>query len=170
MFCDQLTVTSAIFCDSITSPHKHFLIDHPCDPANRYLYHSSVESPEMINVYSGNVTTDQNGKATVILPDYFEALNGDYRYQLTVIGQLAHAVVETEISDNRFGIKTDKPHVKVSWQVSGIRRDAYAKAHPVTVDQEKPLAERGFFLHPQVHGQPENKGIAERRRRLKEVA
>ena len=62
-----------------------------------------------------------------------------------------------------------KPHVKVSWQVSGIRRDAYAKAHPMIVDQEKPSAERGFFLHPQAHGQPEDRGIAERRRRVKEV-
>src|SRR5262249_40684458 len=85
---------------SIFATNKHFVIDHPCDPANRYLFHCSVESPERMNVYSGNITTNHNGKATVILPDYFEALNGDYRYQLTVIGQLAHAVVESEITNN----------------------------------------------------------------------
>jgi hypothetical protein len=123
----------------------------------------------MMNVYNGNITTNQHGEATVSLPDYFEALNGDYRYQLTVIGQFAHAMVETEITDNRFAIKTDRPHVKVSWQVSGIRLDAYAKAHPMIVDQEKPLAEKGFFLHPQAHGQSEDKGLAGRRR-LKEVS
>jgi trimeric autotransporter adhesin len=163
-------VGGEISATSIFAPNKHFVIDHPCDPANRYLYHCSVESPEMTNVYSGNITTNQDGKATVSLPDYFEALNGDYRYQLTVIGQFAHAIVETEIADGRFAIKTDKPHVKVSWQVSGIRRDAFAKAHPMIVDQEKPSAERGFFLHPQAHGQPEERGIAERRRRVKEAA
>jgi trimeric autotransporter adhesin len=131
-----------ISATSIFAPNKHFVIDHPCDPANRYLYHCSVESPEMTNVYGGNVTTDQNGSATVVLRVYFETLNGDYRYQLTVVGQFAQAIVETEIVDNHFGIKTDKPHVKVCWQVSGVRRDAYARAHPMIVEQEKPSTER----------------------------
>ena len=35
-----------------------FKIDHPLDPANKYLYHSFVESPDMKNMYDGNVTTD----------------------------------------------------------------------------------------------------------------
>lgn len=64
-----------------TCPQKHFVIDHPCDPANKYLYHSSVESFEMMNMYNGNVTTDGNGEAAVILPDYFDALNCDFCYQ-----------------------------------------------------------------------------------------
>jgi len=45
-----------------------FQIDHPLDPANRYLYHSFVESPDMKNIYDGNVTTDTSGHATVTLP------------------------------------------------------------------------------------------------------
>src|SRR5439155_14827418 len=95
-----------------------FKIDHPLDPANQYLNHSFVESPDMMDVYNGNVTTDARGNATVVLPDWFEALNRDFRYQLTVVAkQWAQARVEEEIQDNRFSIKTDKPNVKVSWQV-----------------------------------------------------
>jgi hypothetical protein len=66
-----------------------FQIDHPLDPENKYLYHSFVESPDMMNVYNGNVTTDSRGFAHITMPDWFEALNGDFRYQLTTIGQPA---------------------------------------------------------------------------------
>lgn len=136
-----------------------FKIDHPLEPANKYLYHSFVESPDMKNIYDGNVTTDSSGEAEVVLPDYFEALNRDFRYQLTVIGQFAQAIIFREIEDGRFTIKTDKPGVKVSWQVTGIRRDAYAEAHRIQVEEDKPEKERGSYLHPEVHGQPEEKGV-----------
>jgi hypothetical protein len=136
-----------------------FKIDHPLDPANKYLYHSFVESPDMMNVYNGNITTDANGDATVTLPDYFEALNRDFRYQLTVIGQFAQAIVASEIKGNIFTIKTDRPGVKVSWQVTGIRQDAYANKHRIPVEEEKPERERGYFLHPQVFDQPEEKSL-----------
>ncbi|HWY54560.1 MAG TPA: hypothetical protein VNZ03_08860 [Terriglobales bacterium] len=127
-----------------------FKIDDPRDPANKYLYHSFVESPDMMDVYNGSVTTDKHGWATVTLPDYFEALNGDFRYQLTAIGTFAQATVAKEIQNNRFTIRTSKPAVKVSWQVTGIRHDAYAKAHPIQVDEEKPPSERGHYLHPEL--------------------
>ncbi len=136
-----------------------FKIDHPLDPANKYLQHSFVESPDMLNVYNGNITTDANGDATVVLPDYFEALNRDFRYQLTVIGQFAQAIVQDEIMGNRFTIKTDKPNVKVSWQVTGIRQDAWANANRIPVETDKPANERGTYLYPQGFGQPETKGL-----------
>ena len=63
-----------------------FKIDHPLDPENKYLYHSFVESPDMMNVYNGNVMLDGSGNATVELPEYFESLNREFRYQLTPIG------------------------------------------------------------------------------------
>jgi hypothetical protein len=129
-----------------------FKIDHPLDPANKYLYHSFVESPDMKNVYDGNVVTDGTGRATVNLPDWFEALNSDFRYQLTVIGQFAHAIVGTEINNNMFTIRTDKPNVKVSWQVTGIRQDAWAKAHRIPVEVEKAPADQGHYLHPELFG------------------
>ena len=48
----------------VTGPNKPFVIDHPLDPANKYLYHASVESPDVMNIYNGNVVTDANGRAT----------------------------------------------------------------------------------------------------------
>jgi hypothetical protein len=131
-----------------------FIVDHPLDPENRYLSHSFVESPDMLNVYSGNVTTDANGEAGVMLPDYFEAANQDFRYQLTVIGDFAQAVVAEEIRGNRFTIRTDHPRVRVSWQVTGVRQDAWAVANRITVEQEKVPAEKGRYLHPELWGQP----------------
>jgi hypothetical protein len=124
-----------------------------------------VEAAERLNVYSGNVTTDDGGHATVALPDYFEALNHDFRYQLTVIGPFAQAAVADEIKGNRFTIRTDKPNVKVSWQVTGVRHDAYARAHPLVVEQDKPAHERGSYLHPQLYQQPEEKVLPRMRPR-----
>ncbi len=144
----------------LTAGVKTFRIDHPLDPKNKYLSHSSVESPDVMNIYNGNITTDTEGNATVVLPDYFEALNRDFRYQLTVIGKLAQATVASEIENNRFTIKTDQPDVKISWQVTGIRQDALAKALPPSVEEDKPEAERGLFLHPEHYGHPRERGIA----------
>jgi trimeric autotransporter adhesin len=140
-----------------------FKIDHPLDPANKYLYHSFVESPDMMNIYNGNVTTDDAGSATIQLPEWFETLNRDFRYQLTVMGQFAQAIVADEISNHQFIIKTDKPNVKVSWQVTGIRHDEWANAHRIPVEQEKPTAERGLYLHPELFGEPLEKAIGARR-------
>ena len=64
-----------------------------------------------------------------------------------------------EIADNRFTIRTSKPRVKVSWQVSGVRQDPYAEAHRIPVEQDKPAAERGSYLHPELYGQPEEQGV-----------
>jgi hypothetical protein len=136
-----------------------FKIDHPLDPANKYLYHSFVESPDMMNIYNGNVTTDANGEATVTLPDWFEALNKDFRYQLTVIGQFAQAIVAQKVKGNHFIIKTNTPGVEVSWQVTGIRQDAYANHHRIPVEEAKPDAERGFYLHPEAFDQAEEKSV-----------
>ncbi len=150
----NVNVTGAIYAGT-----KDFKIDHPLDPANKYLYHAAVESSEMMNIYTGNVTTDSQGDAVVELPDWFEALNTDFRYQLTVIGQFAQAIVASEISNHRFSIKTDKPNVKVSWQVTGVRQDRYAQAHPLQVEVEKPERERGYYIYPELYGAPAEKSI-----------
>jgi hypothetical protein len=94
-----------------------------------------------------------------MLPEYFGALNRDFRYQLTVIGQFAQAIVASEIDNNSFSIKTDKPGVKVSWQVTGIRQDAYANAHRIQVEVDKPESERGHYMHPELFGATEVLGI-----------
>jgi hypothetical protein len=136
---------------------KDFKIDHPMDPANKYLLHTSVESSEEMNIYTGNVVTDKLGIAVIKLPDWFQTLNTDFRYQLTVIGQFAQAIVSREIENNQFTISTNATFVKVSWQVTGVRQDPYAKAHPLVVEQQKPVNERGFYIHPELYGQPEEK-------------
>jgi hypothetical protein len=131
-----------------------FEIDHPLDPANKYLYHSFVESPDMLNIYSGNVTTDATGRAVVTLPAWFDTLNTDVRYQLTPVGQFAQAYVAQEVQDNRFEIQSDKPFAKFSWQLTATRNDPYARAHRVQVEVDKPAHERGNYLHPELYGQP----------------
>jgi hypothetical protein len=137
-----------------------FKIDHPLDPENRYLYHSFVESPDMMNVYNGNVRLDTNGEAWVELPEWFEALNRDFRYQLTCIGGFAPVYVAEEIAANRFKIAGGREGMKVSWQVTGIRQDPFANAYRIPVEQVKPAEERGTYLHPEAWGQPEERGLS----------
>jgi hypothetical protein len=94
-----------------------FKIDHPLDPANKFLDHSFVGSPDMKNIYDGVVVLDAKGRAWVILPEWFEALNQDFRYQLTAMGASGpNLYVAAEISGNRFKIAGGKPGSKVSWQ------------------------------------------------------
>jgi hypothetical protein len=38
-----------------------FKIDHPLAPEDKYLYHLFVESPDMMNIYNGIVSTDPRG-------------------------------------------------------------------------------------------------------------
>jgi hypothetical protein len=134
-------------------------IDDPLDPENKYLYHIAVQSQEMLDIYSGNVTTDPNGDAVVTLPDWFQALNKDFRYQLTPVGQFAQVIVASEVKNNSFSVKTDKPNVKVSWQVTGVRNDPYAQARPMEVEVDKAKEDQGKYLHPEAYGQPESMGI-----------
>jgi hypothetical protein len=137
-----------------------FQIDHPLDPANKFLYHSFVESPDMMNIYNGVATLDARGSIWITLPDYFEALNQDFRYQLTSMGRPQPSLyVAKEISGNRFRISGGKPGGKVSWQVTGIRHDAYADAHRIQVEVEKPPQDQGRYLHPELFGAPAEQAI-----------
>jgi trimeric autotransporter adhesin len=138
-----------------------FKIDHPLDPANKYLYHSFVESPDMMNIYNGNVTTDGSGTAIVSMPAWFEALNTDFRYQLTTIGQPAQAWIAAEIANGSFTIKTSKSGVKVSWQVTGIRQDAWANAHRIQVEVDKSSKDQGHYIHPERFGHEGEPSIAQ---------
>ncbi len=147
-----------------------FKIDHPLDPENKYLYHSFVESPDMKNVYDGVVLLDANGEAKVELPNYFETLNKDFRYQLTAIGTPSpNLYIAQEISNNSFKIAGGKPGMKVSWQVTGIRKDPYAEKHRIPVEEEKPVKERGKYLHPDAYSLGEQYGINyEEQKRMEE--
>lgn len=130
-----------------------FRIDHPLDPANKFLNHSFVESPDMKNIYDGIVVLDGTGQATVELPAWFEALNKDFRYQLTAIGAPAPGLyIAQEVKDNRFSIAGGAPGMKVSWQVTGIRHDPYADQHRILVEEDKPADARGTYIYPEGYG------------------
>jgi hypothetical protein len=120
---DVLVTQDLTVSGTFTAKQKLFTIDHPLDPANKLLVHSTVESPDALNVYSGTITTNKDGEAVVRLPPYFEALNRDFHYQLTAVGDLTFASVTKEIQSNSFEIKSNRPNVKVSWQVTGVRKD-----------------------------------------------
>ncbi len=120
---------------------------------------ASVASNQPENIYSGNATTDADGDAVVTLPNYVQAINKDFRYQLTVIGQFAQAIIGTEIANNQFTIRTDKPNVKVSWQVTGIGNDKAEQAHPFQAEVPKSDANRGRYLDPASWGQPESSAV-----------
>lgn len=136
-----------------------FKIDHPLDPTNKYLYHSFVESPDMMNIYNGNVITDATGYAIITMPNWFEALNQDFRYQLTVIGEFAQAIVSQKIQNNQFIIRTDKPNIEVSWQVTGVRHDKFAEKYRIPVEENKRPEDVGKYLHPDAYGVSETMGV-----------
>ena len=130
-----------------------FTIDHPLDPLNKNLSHSFVESPDMMNVYNGNVVLDENGEAWVELPEWFDVLNVDFRYQLTCIGGYAPVYIAEKIQDNKFKIAGGVKDLEVSWLVTGIRNDPYAQVNRIQVEEDKNERERGTYLHPEAYRQ-----------------
>lgn len=148
---------------TLNAASKNFRIDDPIDPANKYLYHTSVESSEMMNVYTGNIILGAAGSGEVKLPRWFEALNTDFRYQLTPIGAPGNLYIRKEIENGSFEIAGGTPGMKVSWTVTAVRHDAYALAHPTSTEVEKPATERGHYLHPGLYGHPAEEGIAARK-------
>ena len=142
-----------------------FKIDHPLDPENKYLYHSFVESPDMKNIYDGVASLDNNGEAFIEMPEWFGALNRDFRYLLTALGApMPGLYIAEEIASNRFKISGGVAGMKVSWQVTGIRQDAWANKNRIRVEEAKPEGERGHYLHPGAFGQPEERGVEWARR------
>jgi len=140
-----------------------FRIDHPLDPANKYLVHSFVESSEMKNIYDGTAFLDEHGAATISLPSWFDALNRDFRYQLTPVGGPAPELhIASEIEHGTFRISGGAANQKVCWQVTGVRRDGWAKANPVVSEEEKTASEQGLFLFPEAFGEPPEKSLAQK--------
>ncbi len=159
---ENLTVGADLIVKGrVTKTAGAFIIDHPLDPQNKYLFHSFVESPDMMNIYNGNVTLNEYGESCVEMPPWFEALNRDYRYQLTAIGFPGpNLYIAEELTAGHFKIAGGAPGGKVSWQITGIRQDPYANAHRVQVEEEKPASQRGLFLFPEGYSQPASKGIS----------
>lgn len=144
----DLSVTGALSKGSGT-----FKIDHPLDPENQYLYHSFVESDEYTNLYHGTVELDAQGQARVTMPDWFEALNRSFHYQLTPIGAPGPSLYVAEpMHGNQFKIAGGEPFAEVSWLVTAVRQDVYAEDHPLQVEAEKEIENRGRYLYPQGFG------------------
>jgi hypothetical protein len=156
-FAGRVYVEGDLFVSGGT---KQFLIDHPLDPARKYLSHAAVESSDMKNIYDGLALLDESGEAVVELPKWFEALNKDFCYQLAPIGAPARDLyIAEKIHNNRFKIAGGSPGLEVSWQVTGKRQDGWAQAHPFTPEQEKPINEQNYYLHPELFGQPSTRSI-----------
>ena len=136
----------------LTAGGKQFLIDHPLDPDNRYLAHTSVESSEQLTCYSGTVVLGEDGTAEVRLPDWTEALVTDFRYQLTCIGRSEPVYIAREVADGSFAIGGGTAGLKVSWQLTGVRQDAWAQANELVVEEDKPESDRGYYRHPEAFG------------------
>lgn len=146
---------------SFAATSKNFKIDHPLDPANKYLYHTSIESDERLNLYSGNVILDEAGTASVKFPEWFTALNKDLRYQLTPLGAACSTLhVLPAQSGNTFQIAGGTPGLQVSWFVAGIRKDPWAEKHPTVVEEQKPEIERGLYLHPDLYAHGVEKSVS----------
>lgn len=132
--------TDLVVGGSFSAAAKAFKIDHPLDPTNKYLIHNSIESNERINIYSGNITTNEEGYATVALPEYMNALNKDFKYQLTIVDKsFAQAIIWEGMNTetNSFVIKTNTPDITVSWQITGTRQDTWALENPMQVEVDK---------------------------------
>lgn len=145
---------------TLTKSNGAFRIDHPQDPENRTLTHSFVESPDMLNIYSGVAELDASGRVRISLPGYFEALNTSFRYQLTALGAaMPDLHIAAEVSGNVFEVAGGKPGAKVSWQVTGVRHDAAARALPIIVEEDKPPHQRGKYLNPAAFGAGPDRAI-----------
>jgi Collagen triple helix repeat (20 copies) len=83
---------------------------------------SVVTSNEASDIFSGNITTNLSGKASVMLPDYVSQNHKNFKYQLTVISEdFAQAIVSKKLKGNTFEIKTSLPNTEVSWQITAVR-------------------------------------------------
>jgi hypothetical protein len=138
-----------------------FKIDDPIAPAEKYLSHSFVESPDMMNIYNGTVALNAKGEAIVQMPEWFDALNCSFQYQLTAVGGPGPGLyIAEKVHDNQFKIAGGTQGLEVSWQVTGVRHDAFAIAHPTPVEEMKPANEQGHYLHPELFGAGPDKSIS----------
>lgn len=148
-----VTLASTSVVGDLSKGGGSFVIDDPLDPFNKLLYHSFVESPDVKNLYDGTAVIDSNGEAVVQLPDYFEALNKDYRYQLKPIDKpMPNLYVKVEEANNQFTIGGGVPGGTVSWQITGIRHDQFIVDNPIQVLVKKGAGAQvgvGQFIYPE---------------------
>jgi len=137
--------------NNISKSSGSFVIDHPLDPKNKLLFHSFVESPDAKNIYDGISVLDEDGAIIVTLPGYFDVLNNNVRYQIKPIGvSMPNLYVSKEIAGGVFSISGGVPNGRISWQISGVRKDPYILANPIVNEVPKTkntIVPRGEFLY-----------------------
>lgn len=143
-------------------PELTLQVDHPAAPGERWYRRSAVGSFERLSVVSGNARTDASGVAVIDVPDLFARYHRDFRYQLTTVGAAAAAHVSRELRNGRFTVKTDRPRVKVSWQLTAVRDDPSARASEFRPTTAKRGSQRGRFLEPKVYGKSARRSIGGR--------
>ena len=134
---------------------KNFIIDHPLDPENKDLVHSSTESPWAgVEYWGGEAVIGENGEVDIELPDYFEALTHvkGRAVLLTPIGR-AGEVGASRVVDGAFTV-FGPANSEVSWVVKARRKDAAAAFEPVrdkvapTVEPPVQMARTGSPVKP----------------------
>ena len=140
-----------------------FIIDHPLDPENKLLRHNFVESPENLLIYRGKVKLNENGEATVDLPNYFKALTKEdgASIQLTPVGRPFLTGAEWNSDYSAIIIYGDNNR-EVFWEVLADRDDPVIHELGRPVEEEKggenTLCEKGKLLYPKAYGFPESAG------------
>lgn len=140
--------------DMTATGTKPFTIDHPADPANKFLRHFSSESNEVLNIYRGNVTFDVNGEAVVEMPDYYDLINKNPSYQLTPVGGYMQLFVKEKLENGQFVIGGGIAGAEASWTVYAERNDPYLQQYPEmrAVEMEKREGQKGKYFMPQLYG------------------
>jgi hypothetical protein len=80
------------------------------------------EQPREPWSYSGEIWTDADSQAVVVLPFFVRAHRAGFEYELTPLGSSAAARVVEEVAEGRFKVATDQPHVKVAWRVTPLKQ------------------------------------------------
>jgi hypothetical protein len=109
---------------------KNFLINHPLRPDTHELVHSTLEGPEIAVFYRGEAQLS-DGEATVILPDYFEALTRKENRTILLTpefeeGTEVSMLAASKVKDGKFTVKmidSKNSSQKFYWEVKAIRAD-----------------------------------------------
>jgi hypothetical protein len=154
-----------LYATTASAGVKAFMIDHPLDPENKVLSHSSVESDERMNLYRGVTKTDARGFAWIAVPGWFDALNTDVQYSLTVVGDESEDFVQVKVArklrDGRFRIRSSAPNVEVNWLLTGVRHDPVSEHYPLHVERMKDENERGRYYDPEAYGKDRSFGMGQ---------
>jgi hypothetical protein len=117
----------------LSATNKLFRINHPAR-AGYDLVHSCIEGPENGVYYRGTARL-HDGRATVQLPPYFEALTRpeERTVQLTPLGPEPFLLSYTPVVDGQFTVYGNHPEGEFAWHVSAVRADV----PPLDVEVEK---------------------------------